>query len=222
MTLTISDAGINVQISRETRSPTQKGFGSLLFLDLAETITDRIKGYTSVASVANDYSADDEPYKAAISYYSQTPSPINFYVGQVLAGTPEIPGVNASGTLQTVGVSTDNANVVFNIDSDIYTVSGIVADVPAVQSIGSFDISGSAIAAGDGTVGFTLDSVPYTVTPTASDTPDTTGEALATEVNLGSTHTAVNTLGAVVITRMLIQEWLEMLSFLPMFQVLQG
>jgi hypothetical protein len=81
-TLTITDAGISVQITRLTRSPTQEDFGSLLFLDSDATPTPRVKAYTSMAAVAADYSAGDEAYKAAQFFYGQSPSPINFLVGK--------------------------------------------------------------------------------------------------------------------------------------------
>lgn len=80
--LTITDAGINVQITRETRSPTQADFGSLLFLDADATPTPRVKLYTSMAAVAEDYISTDEAYKAAQAYFGQTPAPVNFLVGK--------------------------------------------------------------------------------------------------------------------------------------------
>lgn len=84
MALTISDAGITVNIVRETRSPSQKGFGALVFLTtVAGGITDRIKLYSSLSGVAADYASTDEPYKVAAAYFSQTPAPAEFYVGQV-------------------------------------------------------------------------------------------------------------------------------------------
>lgn len=84
MGLTISDAGIVVNIVRETRSPSQKGFGAVLFLhSVVGGITDRIKLYTSLSGVAVDFQPTDEAYLSAQSYFSQSPAPQQFYVGQV-------------------------------------------------------------------------------------------------------------------------------------------
>lgn len=84
MALTINDAGIVVNIVRETRSPSQKGFGAVVFLtSIAGGITERIKLYSSLAGVAVDYAPTDEPYLSAQSYFSQSPAPEQFYVGQV-------------------------------------------------------------------------------------------------------------------------------------------
>lgn len=90
MAVTIKDAGINVQIVRETRSPTQQGFGAIGFLSPIDGVTERIKLYTSIESLAVDYPAGTEPYAAALSFYSQTPVPSDFYVIQAdLAETPQ-------------------------------------------------------------------------------------------------------------------------------------
>jgi len=84
MALTINDAGITVNIVRETRSPSQAGFGAVVFLaTVAGGITDRIKLYSSLAGLAVDYNSTDEPYLAGASYFSQSPAPTEFYVGQV-------------------------------------------------------------------------------------------------------------------------------------------
>lgn len=84
MPLTITDAGIDVTITRQTRSPTQQEFGTALFVATrADVGPTRIRKYTSMSAVTADYDAADEPYKAALSYYSQIPKPINFWVGEI-------------------------------------------------------------------------------------------------------------------------------------------
>lgn len=85
MTLTINDAGIVVNISRESRAPSQQDFGTLLFLNPVLAVTARVTAYTSMAGVAADFDAADEPYKAAQAWFAQVPAPINFKVGQYIA-----------------------------------------------------------------------------------------------------------------------------------------
>ena len=200
MSLTISDAGINVQISRETRAPTQQEFGTLLFLNPVGSVVNRITGYTSLAAVAVDYDAADEPYKAAASYYGQSPSPISFKVGEVLQGSPFVPGIHASSIVIYAGLATTTANVKLDIDAVQYTVTGIQGEVAEAAAVGSFDLDASPNAAGDGDVGLTIDGVSYTITPSASDDPSTMAVALAGVINGGSTHTASSTVGNVTIT----------------------
>lgn len=88
MAVTIKDAGIDVQIVRETRSPSQKGFGALAFMTKVATVTDIIKLYTSLEGVSDDYTSSDEAYKAALIFYSQSPVPSDFYVIQAIDGDP--------------------------------------------------------------------------------------------------------------------------------------
>ncbi len=84
MGLTINDAGITVSITRETRAPSQKGFGAVVFLtSVTGGITERIKKYTSQAGIAVDYATTDEPYLSGQAYFTQSPAPDQFYVGQV-------------------------------------------------------------------------------------------------------------------------------------------
>lgn len=84
MSITISDAGVVVNITRETTSPSQKGFGALLFMTtVTGGITERLKLYSSLAGVAVDYDSTDEAYLSAVSFFGQSPSPTEFYVGQV-------------------------------------------------------------------------------------------------------------------------------------------
>jgi len=199
MSLSIQDAGINVQISRETRAPSQRGFGSLLFLDPVATVTNRIKGYTSLASVALDHSAGSEPYKAALSYYSQLPSPVDFLVGEILQGSPFVQGIHAAGSITLSGIAASTDNFILDIDGVLYPVGGISGLVLAANAVGVFDITGT-VAVGDGDVGLAIDGVNYIVTPLVSDTADIVGTALETAINLGATHTAVNALGVLTIT----------------------
>lgn len=86
--VTISDAGINVQISRETTAVGQKSFGSLLFLDPVASVTERAKLYTSLAGLSADYQSTDEAYIAGATYFAQSPTPREFIVGQALTTNP--------------------------------------------------------------------------------------------------------------------------------------
>jgi len=108
MTITITDAGINVQITRETRAPSQRGFGTLMFLheDGAVTPSTRVKAYTSFAGVAEDFNSADEPYKAALNFYGQNPSPIDFKVGRY----------DPAEAIQ------DELDAMVDVDSDFYCV----------------------------------------------------------------------------------------------------
>lgn len=80
------DRIIEVNISRLTKSVSQKGFGTALFLaEEAEKPvgqTTRVRVYTK-DSYADDFTDADEVYKALQSMFSASPSPVEVYVGYV-------------------------------------------------------------------------------------------------------------------------------------------
>ena len=79
---------VSVTLSRNTRFPTRRGFGTPLILT-NETVTDVLdasnltKLYTSWADVANDWDATDATYKAAQAMFAQNPSPTQIRIGYV-------------------------------------------------------------------------------------------------------------------------------------------
>jgi hypothetical protein len=94
--LTIRDAGVDVQITRETRLPTQHGFGALLFIAATSLpFPEGMKLYTSFEQVAADWPSGTSPYLAAIDWYSQEPMPKNFWVKAV---APDSSGNEAEGS----------------------------------------------------------------------------------------------------------------------------
>lgn len=118
MALTISDAGINVQISRETRAPNQQGFGSLMFINPSPTITNRVKYYSSLKAVEQDYQPIDEPHKAATAFFDQNPSPIHFWVGQ---SDESKPGIQATGVVDFTGsTAAGDGNISISLGATVY------------------------------------------------------------------------------------------------------
>lgn len=106
MPLTITDAGVDVTITRATRAPTQQDFGVLLFIseNTAAPLVTSITKFTSMNGVAAVYNASSEVYKAAQAYYSQSPRPIDFWVGLV------------SDALWTADVGADIMDALYAVD----------------------------------------------------------------------------------------------------------
>ncbi len=77
---------ISVQISRETESVDRENFGVPLFLvaeaTLAAAITDRVKAYSNIDAVADDYAATDSAYKMALAAFSQEIRPNRIKIGK--------------------------------------------------------------------------------------------------------------------------------------------
>ncbi|PQK80221.1 hypothetical protein CG428_02355 [Pantoea ananatis] len=74
----------SVDIIMSPRAAAGRNFGSLLILGSATIIplTERIRLYTSAASIGTDFGASSEEYLAAVAYFSQSPTPSQVYVGR--------------------------------------------------------------------------------------------------------------------------------------------
>ena len=146
MGITIRNAGINVSISRETRAPSQRGFGSMAFITAVTAVTELIKLYGSVEEVAIDYPMPSEETTAATFWFAQAPSPEFFYVIQNrVASLP----VAAIGTIDIAGIVTAPGSYGLRLDTDQYLVNNLVAETIGNKALGSFDLSNSADAAGE-------------------------------------------------------------------------
>ncbi|MDF7787829.1 DUF3383 family protein [Pantoea stewartii] len=74
----------SVDIIMSPRAAAGRNFGSLLILGSATIIplTERIRLYTSAASIGTDFGTSSEEYLAAVAYFSQSPTPSQVYVGR--------------------------------------------------------------------------------------------------------------------------------------------
>lgn len=75
---------VDVQITRETKVPTQKGFGTPLILGDSDRFTagERIRTYTSIAQVEADFTTGDLEIDMARDLLSQSIKPSEFKIGQ--------------------------------------------------------------------------------------------------------------------------------------------
>ncbi|WP_284084905.1 DUF3383 family protein [Acinetobacter nosocomialis] len=83
MTLPVSNV-VNVSISLAALAAGPRSFGSLLILGTTSGVIDvieRMRPYSSITEVGEDYGVDDPEYKAALVYFSQSPKPRTLYIG---------------------------------------------------------------------------------------------------------------------------------------------
>lgn len=138
---------VDVSISIAPTPQGLSGFGQLLCLsreaadgDDPITAEERIRYYSSMTAVAQDFpDVDNEVNKAATSYYAQTPRPRDFLVG-LIAGTPTkaaLQGV-APATLPTLQAIT-NGGATIPIDGTNVVLAGVnlatATTFPLVASI---------------------------------------------------------------------------------------
>ncbi len=83
MTLPVSNV-VNVSISLAALAAGPRSFGSLLILGSTSGVIDnieRMRQYSSITDVGEDYGVDDPEYKAALAYFGQSPKPRTLYIG---------------------------------------------------------------------------------------------------------------------------------------------
>ncbi|OON35603.1 hypothetical protein BTJ39_22265 [Izhakiella australiensis] len=75
---------VNVDVIMSPKAATGRNFGSLLILGNSTVIplTERIRLYSSAASVGVDFGVNSEEYQAATVYFSQSPAPTQVYIGR--------------------------------------------------------------------------------------------------------------------------------------------
>lgn len=83
MTLPVSNV-VNVSISLAALAAGPRSFGSLLILGTTSGVIDtieRMREYSSITEVGEDYGVDDPEYQAALAYFGQAPKPRTLYIG---------------------------------------------------------------------------------------------------------------------------------------------
>lgn len=83
MTLSVNNV-VNVTISIAALAAGPRSFGSLLILGTTSGVIDvveRMRPYSNITEVGEDYGVDDPEYKAALVYFSQSPKPRTLYIG---------------------------------------------------------------------------------------------------------------------------------------------
>lgn len=73
---------VNVDITLNTAGTTREGFGLPLFLASTDNFEERVRGYTSLSELAEDFDENSAAYKAAKQLWSQTPKVTQLYVGR--------------------------------------------------------------------------------------------------------------------------------------------
>lgn len=90
---------VNVDITLNTAGTTREGFGLPLFLASTDNFEERVRGYTSLTEVAEDFDESTAAYKAAKQLWSQTPKVTQLYIGRrAMQYTVSIPDEVTEGT----------------------------------------------------------------------------------------------------------------------------
>lgn len=153
---------VNVIITRQTTAVSRAGFGTLLILDPHVNWVERTRTYSSASALLDDgFESTDPAYIAALSAFSQTPSPT-----QIKIGRQQVDSVGVS--IDTVVDSTDYTCTINGID---FTVnSGVAATAASIAlllvtaiNLGSEPITATDDVDGTYTLAADVSGVAYTV-----------------------------------------------------------
>ena len=153
---------INVQISRDTRVVSRQGFGIGLFMAATAPAaygSDKVRSYTSLKAVAEDWATSSAAYKFAQKYFGGRLKPTTLLIGirstkiaQIITVTPT--AVNSA----TYSVTIDGVDYEFIADAsatDAEIVTGLIAAINAdadcvVTASGTTTLILTADVAGNG------------------------------------------------------------------------
>lgn len=135
--LPISDI-VNVQVVLTPLAAQTRNFGSLLILGDSNVIdtTERLRLYTTLDAIAQDFGTTAPEYKAAALYFGQTPQPSVCYVGKWAQSATS--GLLRGGVLSTAQQALANFTIISNGGAKI-TIDG-----GAEQVLSGLDFSGAA------------------------------------------------------------------------------
>lgn len=138
---------VNVQITRETQSISEAGFGTLMILGTNKNWNDLIKKYANMQEVAEDFQPYDAEYIAAQDVFSQSITPPFIYIGRRTVDTVDIL-VETSLPAQTYTVTINGTNV--NISSTTSVMESVVTLSSVITAIidfsADFDVNSSIVA----------------------------------------------------------------------------
>lgn len=127
---------VNVDIIMSPSAATGRNFGSLLILGTSTVIpiTERVRLYSSLADIGNDFGVSSPEYLAATPFFGQSPKPTQVYIGRwakTLAtgetGEAEtaLQAVNAAlGYTNWYGLELADSDTIS--DTDILSVAGAI------------------------------------------------------------------------------------------------
>lgn len=189
---------VNVDITLNTAGTTREGFGLPLFLASTDNFEERVRGYTSLTEVAEDFDESDAAYKAAKQLWSQTPKVTQLYIGRrSMQYTVSVPdavtesteysltvavGGGISQPFQYTAKAEDTAQLVLEGIKTQIEASPTIKDAVSVSVTGSGDSATMIInKAGDNDfVKVTTTSQTLSISATTSDSASTALSAIET------------------------------------------
>ncbi len=218
---------VNVQITRQTQTVSEMGFGTLMILGANKNWNDLIRKYSNMQQVAADFNSYDTEYIAAQDVFAQPITPPFIYIGRRTVDMVDVK-VETALPNQTYTTSINGTDITVN-SADLFQQSTITLNADLVSlnrinvslngtivgTITSVIAFGASFTAGSSTVstvnGLALAAVPYntsnaqTLTDIASSIAGAAGVTSATsdgtsKITVVFTNPGNNTVNNVVTT----------------------
>jgi hypothetical protein len=140
--LSVSDV-VNVSIVMTPTAAAVRNFGALLVLGSSSVIdtNERIRSYTTLSAVANDFGTTAPEYLAAVNFFSQSPQPALLYLGRwaQTASSGVLHGARLSTSQQAIANFQAITNGGFNI-----TIDGTVKNITGLNFSGAANLNAVA------------------------------------------------------------------------------
>lgn len=134
---------VSVTINLSPLAPARRGFGTLLILGDSSVINpvERIRSYTGIEGVANDFGTSASEYKAAAAYFGQTPRPRSLAIGRWVrtASAALLKGAVLTPTQQIIATWQAITTGSFKI-----TIDGVVVTATAMDFSGAANLNAVA------------------------------------------------------------------------------
>ena len=103
---------VNVDVIMSPVAATGRNFGALLILGTSTVIpvTERIRQYSAIEDIGDDFGVDSPEYEAATIFFSQSPKPTLVYIGRWAKTLAEGEGGTVETLLQAVNASLQYTN----------------------------------------------------------------------------------------------------------------
>lgn len=178
----------NVDISLQSIGVTRQGFGTPLFIDAHRYFEERVRAYSSLSGVAEDFPTTSASYRAAQQFFSNSPAPRIIKLGRRDATAVLSVGVVSEGTQFSVTVSSGEDSVVAS-----YTALALDTAVEVVTALKAAIDASAPIAAATNTtvVGSTLEIAAE------ADATFTAVAGTNTSLSFATTETAADVMTAI-------------------------
>jgi len=177
---------VNVQITRQTAAVSRAGFGTLLVVGAHKRFNDRVKFYSTLTAMADDFEATDKEYIAASDFFGQSPTPTQIAVGRRKVDDPVGVAVSDVENDTDYDIYINGTKFSFTSDSDA-TAAEIAAGLVAAVNAGSEPVTATDDADGTFTLSADVSGTAYTLKIDSKCTQ----EAFTITETIGTTMNAI-------------------------------